>query len=81
MYKLSALSPASAVIMAPPARVLTHASEPAENPEILSDEQIEELLQEAANRLTNASDSAALAVETPQNEDVIATGTAGKRKR
>lgn len=67
--------------MPPQARVLTPASDPAENPEILSDEQIEELLQEAANRLTNASDSAALAVETPENEDVIATGTAGKRKR
>jgi hypothetical protein len=67
--------------MALQAHVLTPVSDPAENPEILSDEQIEELLQEAANRLSNASDSAALAVETPENEDVIATGTAGKRKR
>jgi molecular chaperone DnaK (HSP70) len=51
-----------------------------EKSEILSDEQIEQLLQNAEARLKHASELSAHAAEAPEVQDVIAVGSVGKRK-
>lgn len=52
----------------------------AERPEILSDEQIEQLLQEAEARLRQASEVTVQAANRPEDQDVIAVDRVGKRK-
>ncbi len=47
---------------------------------ILSDEQVEELLQEAGTRLKHASDLTTQVAEGSGEQDVIAVGSVGKRK-
>lgn len=53
----------------------------AEDSEVLSDEQIERLLQEAETRLRNASELVTQARDISQDEDIIGLETAGRRKQ
>ena len=51
-----------------------------EKPQILNDDQIEQLLQEAEARLLQASRLAVQAAKTPEDQDLIVVENVGKRK-
>lgn len=51
-----------------------------ESSEILSDERVEQLLQEAETRLRETSDVALLPSQASEVEDVLTVGSVGKRK-
>jgi hypothetical protein len=60
--------------------VLEAAPPSAAKSEILSDDQIEQLLQEAETRLRHSSEANSQAVEALDERNVIAVGSFGKRK-
>jgi transposase len=51
-----------------------------EKPQILNDDQIEQLLQEAETRLLQASQLTIQAEKTPEDQDLITVENVGRRK-